>query len=352
MTKETESASGAAQGARRAANFDTARAVLLDKSLCRAQRHASSNVMIFLQENIINLSSQHLLIAGVALAVVVLGTATPSHAQALGWEGETGVFVTPLAYTAASENQKVHPVVAYHYLNAGSVIGDFHEASITVGFLNRFEMGYTHEFHSQGNDKGLSPLWQNGFEIFHGKAMVIQENYHGEKWIPAISVGFMARQNVRNVGNLKFAPGGGISATDSGKANGDIYMVGSKQISQIKLIPVILTGGVRGTNAEEWGMAGNAPDWKARAFGSVALPFRLPGGHSIIFASEAAQQPHHPLNFPNQNFPTTLTYAARFIPAKYHFNLDVGVAQIAGKVVPGTDLKARHQIGAQISWSF
>ena len=299
-----------------------------------------------------NLSSRHLLIAGVVLAVV-LGTATPSHAQGLGWEGETGVFVTPLAYTAASENEKVHPVVAYHYLNAGSVIGDFHEASITVGFLNRFEMGYTHEFHMQGNDKGLSPLWQNGFEIFHGKAMVIPENYHRAKWVPAISVGFMARANVRNVGNLKFAPGGGISATDSGKSNGDIYMVASKQISQLKRLPVILTGGVRGTNAQLWGMGGNAPDWQARAFGSVALPFKLPGRNSIILASEAAQQPHHPVNFPNLNIPTTLTYAARFIPAaKYHFNLDVGVAQIAGHVAPGTNLKARHQVGAQISWAF
>jgi hypothetical protein len=303
----------------------------------------------FLAGEHMNLSSRHLLMAGVALAVVVLGTATPSHAQALGWEGETGVFVTPLAYTAASENQKVHPVVAYHYLNAGSVIGDFHEASITVGFLKRFEMGYTHEFHAQGDDKGLSPLWQNGFEIFHGKAMVIPEK---GKWIPTISVGFMARQNVRNVGNLKFVSSGGISATDSGKSNGDIYMVASKQISQLKRLPIILTGGVRGTNAVLWGMGGNAPDWKARAFGSVALPFKLPGGHSIIFASEVAQQPHHPVNFPNLNIPTTLTYAARFIPAKYHFNLDVGVAQIAGNVAPGTNLKARHQVGAQISWAF
>jgi hypothetical protein len=306
----------------------------------------------FLGGEHMNLSIRHVLLAGIALAVIVLGTATPSHAQALGWEGETGVFVTPLAYTAASETEKVHPVVAYHYLNAGSVIGDFYEASITVGFLKRFEMGYTHEFHTQGNDKDLSFLWQNGFEIFHGKAMVIPENFHGKKWIPAFSAGFMARQNVRNVGNLKMTPGGGISATDSGKANGDIYMVGSKQISQLKLIPLILTGGVRGTNAVLWGMAGNAPNWQARAFGSVAIPFKLPGGHSIILATEAAQQPHHPVNFSNLNIPTTLTYAVRFIPAKYHFNLDVGVAQIAGRVAPETDLKARHQIGAQISWAF
>ena len=181
-----------------------------------------------------NLSIRHLLIAGVALAVVVVGTATRSDAQALGWEGETGVFVTPLAYTAASETEKIHPVVGYHYLNAGSVIGDFHEASITVGFLKRFEMGYTHEFHTQGDDKSLSPLWQNGFEIFHGKAMLIPEK---GKWIPTISVGFMARQNVRNVGNLKFTSDGGISATDSGKSNGDVYMVASKQISQLKAAP-------------------------------------------------------------------------------------------------------------------
>ena len=33
-------------------DFGTSRAVLLDESLCRAKRHASSIVMIFLQENI------------------------------------------------------------------------------------------------------------------------------------------------------------------------------------------------------------------------------------------------------------------------------------------------------------
>ncbi len=298
------------------------------------------------------LSIRHLLVAGLAAGVVMLGTVTSSQAQALGWEGETGIFVTPLAYTANVEKQKVHPVVAYHYLNAGSVIGDFHEASVTVGFLQRFELGYTHEFHAQGNNASLSPLWQNGFEIFHGKAMLIPENLHQENWIPAVSVGFMARQNVRNVGNLVFEPGGGISATDSGKTNGDVYMVASKMV-HTKPIPILLTGGVRGTNAELWGMGGNAPDWKARAFGSVAFPFKLPGGNSIIFASEAAQQPHHPVNFPNLNIPTTLTYAARFVPNnKYHFNLDFGVAQIAGRTEPGVDLKARHQIGVQISWAF
>src|ERR1700694_229362 len=87
-----------------------------------------------------------------ALAGLVLGLVSASHvsAQALGWEGETGVFITPLAYTASAEGQKIHPVVAYHYFNAGPVIGEFHEVSTEVGLGKRAELGYTHEFHIEG----------------------------------------------------------------------------------------------------------------------------------------------------------------------------------------------------------
>lgn len=67
--------------------------------------------------------------------VLALASAPAGRAQGLGWEGETGVFVTPLAYTASAEGQKIHAVTAYHCLDAGSVIGNFHEASIEVGFL-------------------------------------------------------------------------------------------------------------------------------------------------------------------------------------------------------------------------
>jgi hypothetical protein len=278
--------------------------------------------------------------------LMTLGLATSAHAQALGWEGETGVFVTPLAYTASAEGQKIHPVVAYHYFNAGSVIGDFHEASVTVGIGKRLEFGYTHEMHAQGSDPALSPLWQNGFEIVHGKFNLLPENYKKNNWVPAISAGFMARTGVRNVGNLVFA-GSGVSATNGGKSNGDVYLVASKVVTKTK-IPIVLNAGVRGTNAELWGMGGNAPDWQARAFGAVAFVFKGPSGSQIILGSEAAQQPHHPAGFPTLNIPTTLTYCVRFVPSqKHHLNFDFGIAQIAGNVMPGVDLKARHQAGVQ-----
>lgn len=105
--------------------------------------------------------------------------------------------------------------------------------------------------------------------------MLIPENYGGGKWVPAISVGFMARENVRDVGNLKFVPGGGISATDSGKADGDVYMVGCKQVSQLKPIPVILTAGVRGTNAV-FLSRGNSDQFRLGSCAAAASPSQLP----------------------------------------------------------------------------
>jgi Protein of unknown function (DUF3034) len=284
--------------------------------------------------------------------VLIAGSTTSLHAQALGWEGETGVFVTPLAYTASAENQKIHPVVAYHYFNAGSIIGDFHEASITVGIGKRLEFGYTHEYHAFGNDPNLSYLWQNGLEIFHGKFNLIPENFNKTKWVPAVSVGFKARTNVRNVGNFEEASEAGMDPMSDGKRNGDIYVVASKVVPT-KVVPIVLNFGVRGTNAMLWGMGGNAPDWQARAFGALAFVFKGPNKSNIIFGAEAAQQPHHPLNFPGLNIPTTLTYCMRVVPSQKHkLNFDFGVAQLAGNVAPGVNLKARHQIGTQISYGF
>jgi hypothetical protein len=194
-------------------------------------------------------------------------------------------------------------------------------------------------------------LFQNGFEIFNGKVNILRENYDKKPWVPAISVGFVARTGVRNVGNYESA-GAGVSPTASGKTDGDIYLVGTKMIPN-KVAPIILNAGVRGTNAVLWGIGGNAPGWDARAFGAAAVVLKGPAKSAFVLGSEIAQQPHHPLNFPTLNIPTTLTYCFRVIPThKYKVNLDFGFAQLAGKVGPGVDLKARHQFGSQISYAF
>ncbi len=290
-------------------------------------------------------------IASLSFVGAVLISFTPAlHAQ-LGWEGETGVFVTPFAYTASAPGQKLHPVIAYHYFNGGPIIGQFQEISTEVGIGKRFELGYTHEFHSFGDDPALSFLWQNGFEIFNAKVNLVPENSHGKLWVPAISIGTMVRGNVRNGGNYMEESN---PALGSGKTDGDIYLVATKIVPQIfKKVPVILSGGVRGTNAELWGMSGNAPNWSAQGFVAVAFVFTGPKKSSIIAGSEAAQQPHHPMDFPTLNIPTTLTYCVRIVPTpKYKLNIDFGIAQIAGQVEPTVNLQARHQFGAQVTYGF
>ena len=75
--------------------------------------------------------------------VIVIGTSIAS-AQTLNWEGQTGIFVTPLAYTAPSTYRGLGvPVVAYHYLDGGPVLRGFHQVSVTVGGFERLELGYT-----------------------------------------------------------------------------------------------------------------------------------------------------------------------------------------------------------------
>jgi hypothetical protein len=147
-----------------------------------------------------------------------------AHAQILGYEGPTGVFVTPLASTAPSPANGVgRPVIAAHVLAGGPVIGTFTTFSVTEGLARRFEVGYTREEHAAGSTAGLSPLWRDGFNIFHGKANLVPENAGKTKWVPAISSGGILRTN----DSLVFDGSNGQT-----RINADLYIVATKVVTQ------------------------------------------------------------------------------------------------------------------------
>ncbi|MBX7220987.1 MAG: DUF3034 family protein [Blastocatellia bacterium] len=165
-----------------------------------------------------------------------------------------------------------------------------------------------------------------------------------KNFIPAISVGFTARTNVHRVGGVL----GNKTTT-----NGDVYLVATKTITQVKGLPILLSGGVKGTNASILGLAGNAPEWEARFFGAAAFVVKGPAKSTFIFGSEFCQQPRKIQGLPGVTIPTTLTYFARILPKKeLPLAVDFGVAQVAGKVAPGVDLKARSQFAMGISYRF
>jgi hypothetical protein len=266
-------------------------------------------------------------------------------AQNLNWDGQTGVFITPLAYTAASPTTGFgRPIVAYHFLNAGSVLGNFHTISVTEGIGGRVEFGYTRDLHQEGSTAGLSPLWGSGFNLVHAKVNVVKENAGKHAWLPAISGGFVARTQDRNVSGLLLAPPKSYS-------NADFYVVASKTITQTKAVPIVLNLGYKATNASVYGLAGSAPRYDNRLFGAVAFVFTGPAKSTLIFGSEFSQEPRQVQNLPGAIVPTTITYAARIVPLeKQKFNIDFGVAQAAGVIEPGVNLKARHQFALGVSY--
>jgi len=286
-----------------------------------------------------------------SVAAVIMGglfMTCAARAQNLGLEGPTGVFVTPLAYTVASPSNNIgKPSLGFHFLDGGSVIGYFSKLSVTEGAFSRIEFGYTRDVHQTAGDPSLSSLWHPGFDIIHAKVNFLPENTGHHNWIPAISGGFIERLQVHNVG-------GTIHGKNTN--NTDVYVVATKTITQTKAMPIMLSGGIRGTNAELYGMAGNATRFQGRAFGAAAFVFTGPRKSNIIFASEVAQQPPHPENLGAAKIPATFTYAVRVVPNAEgplnKFNVDFGIAQIANHIMPGVDLKARHQVAMGISYGF
>ncbi len=276
-------------------------------------------------------------------------------AQGLNWEGQTGALLTPFAYTAASPAGKFgKPEIAFHYLNTGAVIGNDYQFSITEGIAKRFEFGYTASFSSAGETPGLSALFTNGYNTFHGKATLINENSWKTKWVPAIAVGAIGRTGIQRI-----ATAAGTGATAA--SNADFYVVGTKTITQIKGLPVVLNFGERVTNAQLWGAAGNAPAWQGRLFGAAAVVVKGPAKSTLILGSEFSQQPHNAEGLtvadgvnPPAVFPMSLSYFVRVVPhiEGTPLQVDFGVAQLASNITPGIDLKARAQFGMGVSYHF
>lgn len=278
------------------------------------------------------------------LSVLALFATANTYGQGLNWEGQTGAFVTPFAYTSQSEKDKVgRPQVAFHYLNGGDVLGNHFQASVTVGMFSRAEVGYTRLFVKEGNNTAFSPLFKGGFNTFHGKVNLVPENAGKNNAVPAISIGFVARTQVKHVGGV---------LNNKETNNGDVYVVGTKTITAIKKLPILVNLGVKATNASVFGLAGNSPKWEGRVFGAAAIVIAA-GKGAVVLGSEFAQQPKRTEGLPNASIPTTLTYFVRIVPnGKVPFNIDFGIAQAAGKIQPGVDLKARNQFAMGMSYRF
>ncbi len=283
------------------------------------------------------------------MVLLVFALARPATAQ-LNWEGQTGALLAPFAYTSASSARGFgHPEVAFHYMNAGQVLGNEFQASITIGFLKIGEIGFTRAFNAQGSAQ-LSPVFANGFNISHIKFRLVPENLHRTKFIPAIAAGAVVRTQVRRVTEV---------LERENTTCTDFDLVATKTINELHGLPILLNLGLKLTNSSMMGIAANSPNWEFRTFGAAALEVKGPQHSKLVLGMEFAQQPRQLKEVPGPFFPTTasvpttLAYFIRIKPGSdVPVNLDFGVVQLAGKLGPALDLQARHQFTTGISYRF
>ena len=283
-------------------------------------------------------------------------------AQHLTLEGQTGGFLTPTAYVVYTEKGRTfsHPAVGLHFSDASSVIGDIETFSVTEGFANRAEAGYTRSVHQFGDQPtttatplGLSNLWNySGMNVFHGKVVAFKDGQFGP-WMPGIAIGGLVRTGDHFVSG---AADKTLTGSDKSYTNGDVYVSVTKTWAKPPL-PFLVNLGWKATNATIFGIGGQSTRFGGRFFGGLGIP--LPVGHGIVAVPSAGftQEPRtsvnlntllnaalyqcelalacNPASYPlmSAHLPTTLDYAVRVTQKdKPHFAFDIGVGQVAGDI--------------------
>jgi hypothetical protein len=320
-------------------------------------------------------------ICGFLAAVLLLaGRLTAQH---LTLEGQTGGFLTPTAYVVESAKGQVlsHPAIGIHYINASTVIGLIETFSITEGFANRAELGYTHSNHTLGNtpvatatNAATSSLWSaSGMNIVHGKVVLFKDGQFGPA-MPGVAVGGVIRNNDQFVSGAIYQELTGMS---KGYTNGDVYISVTKTWAKPP-VPFLLNLGWKATNAVIFGIGGQSTRFGGRFYGGLGIPLPLTHGIVAVPSAGFTQEPktvvglgpwtgiNVPLLSQRADLPTTLDYAVRVTQRDHpHFAFDIGIGQVAGNIgaVPTgypppyptsipVNLEARKVVGTGLSYRY
>jgi len=269
-----------------------------------------------------------------------------ADAQSLTMDGESGIFLQPVAEVVPSpHNRFAGPTFGLHAVDAGSVAGVYINLGVEEGYGNWLEFGFTRAQHTNGGDPAISPLFNfTGMNIFNFKAKLVSANSHGQKYLPAISVGGVLRTNDPYVVQV---------VKHQNATNGDVYLVGTELVVLGKKFAFSANAGVRGTNAEKYGYGGNTVDWEARAFGSLAFPIPIKRLVVIAPAFEVDQEPRKINYIPVASLPTDLIYAirlARLPDSKWSF--DIGTGHLGANIAPGINIKVNQAVAFAANFRF
>lgn len=198
-------------------------------------------------------------------------------------EGYSGGAITPMAYICNCDTSMTCPVgkpsVAYTFLSLGNK--KLNAFSVSETFLGRFEFSYGFQHLFVGNlkdavskaglDLGRNDVWLHTWSL---RANLIQENEF-DLPLPAVTVGVHAKYN-EGISQMDRSLGGALKTINyDGNCGVDYTLTATKMFPELAFgRPIILTGGMRITNAAQTGLLGFGESYKAFFEGSVVyLPF-------------------------------------------------------------------------------
>ena len=192
-------------------------------------------------------------------------------------EGYSGGAITPMAYICnggCSKDCCRRPVVSYSFLNIGTK--EMQVFAVTQPLFNRIELGYaynylnlgslTEDIRGAGMDPGRDDVQLHHFNL---RGMLIKENDFNLP-LPAVTAGVHFKYN-DGVQRIDRNLGGPFRAIGLDRSSGvDFTLTASKMFPKLVFDrPVILTGGVRLSQAAQIGLFGFGDTYHATFEGSA-----------------------------------------------------------------------------------
>lgn len=210
-------------------------------------------------------------------------------------EGNSGVFITSTAYMAnPPEDGEVFGKPSF---STSAVFGrskDLQSFAVTENLWGRLEFGYAYERFGLGDwpkdvkaGAGATIDHHLGLHNFNLRTMVIKEGDFDCSWMPAITFGTHFKWSEGHT-KLNNDLGGLLDTLGSDHNTGiEFTVVASKTITDLLPRPVILSAGLRNSDAIHTGLFGFAGERRTTFEGSV-IAFLT---DKLAFAAEYRQKP-------------------------------------------------------------
>ncbi len=208
-------------------------------------------------------------IVGLLTLVALCGTAQADPPLPLhNIEGNSGVFITSTAYLANPPEKG--ETFGKPSFSTSAVFGkekDLESFAVTENILGKFEIGYAYERLGLGDwasdvkaATGYKVNNHLGMHNFNLRAMVVEEGSYDCSWMPAITLGTHFKWT-EGLNSLDDDLNGTMDTLGADHSRGvEFTAVASKTITDLLPRPVILSAGIRNSDAIHTGLVGFAGD--------------------------------------------------------------------------------------------